>query len=87
MRSRSLILLVLLIQREFPVCEDGGESKVLRSRTSPARNQLRTPSVKAGESIYTLRLYRDVSRFPIVNPLPTPYERTAPLVVVRPLSF
>gem|GEM_PF-6033402 len=28
-----------LIQREFPVCKDGGESKVLRSRTSPARNQ------------------------------------------------
>ena len=40
-----------LIQREFPVCEDGGESKVLRSRTSPARNQLRTPPVKAGESM------------------------------------
>ena len=24
-----------LSQREFPVCEDGGESKVLRSRTIP----------------------------------------------------
>ena len=30
-------ILQLLIQREFPVCEDGGESKVLRSRTSVAR--------------------------------------------------
>ena len=41
----------VLIKREFPVCEGGGEGKGLRSRTSPARNQLRTTPVKAWESI------------------------------------
>lgn len=41
----------VLIKREFPVCEGGGESKVLRSRTSLARNQLRTTPVKAWESM------------------------------------
>jgi|CXWL01.1.fsa_nt_gi hypothetical protein len=46
----ALIPPVRLIQREFPVCEGGGESKILRSRTSPARNQLRTTPVKAWES-------------------------------------
>jgi hypothetical protein len=39
-----------LIQREFPVCEDGGESKVLRSRTIEDRNQFRATPVKAWES-------------------------------------
>ena len=41
-----------LIKREFPVCEGGSESKVLRSWTSLARNQLRTMPVKAWESIH-----------------------------------
>lgn len=40
-----------LIMREFPVCEGGGESKVLRGRTSPASNQLRATPVKAWEPI------------------------------------
>lgn len=40
-----------LIKREFPVCKGGGESKVLRSRTSPARTQLGATPVKARESI------------------------------------
>ncbi len=39
-----------LIQREFPVCEGGGESKVLRSRTIEDRNQFRATPVKAWES-------------------------------------
>ena len=44
-----------LSQREFPVCEDGGESKVLRSRTIPDRNQFRATPVKAWESTKTLK--------------------------------
>lgn len=40
----------ILFQREVPGCEAGGVSKVLRSRTSPARNQLRATPVKAWES-------------------------------------
>ena len=43
-------LAVGLIQWEFPVCEDGGESKVLRSRTIEDRNQFRATPVKAWES-------------------------------------
>jgi hypothetical protein len=39
------------IQWEFPVCEDMGESKVLPSKASHARNQLRAQPVKVGESI------------------------------------
>jgi len=40
-----------LIQREFPVCEDGGESKVLRRRSIPDRNHFRAAMpVKAWES-------------------------------------
>lgn len=39
-----------LIQREFPVCEGKGVSRVLRSRTNLARPQLRTMPVKAWES-------------------------------------
>jgi hypothetical protein len=40
-----------LIKREFLVCKDGGESKVLRSRTGPGRNPLRTTPVEVGESV------------------------------------
>ncbi len=44
------ISVAYLIQREVPGCEAGGVSRVLRSRTSPARNQLRATPVKAWES-------------------------------------
>ena len=39
------------IQREFPVCEGKGESRVLRSRTNLAHHQLRIPPVKAWKSM------------------------------------
>lgn len=42
-----------LNQWEFPVCEDGGESRVFRSRASPSRSQLRTLPVEARESPFT----------------------------------
>ncbi len=47
--------LKILIQREFPVCEGGGESKVLRSRTIEDRNQFRATPVKAWESTAVLQ--------------------------------
>ena len=50
-RTNSNFLHFFLIQRESPLCEDGGESKVLRSRTNSARNPLRTTPVKAKESM------------------------------------
>jgi hypothetical protein len=43
-------MVLLLNQREVPACKGGDVSKVWRSRTSPARKQLRATPVKAWES-------------------------------------
>jgi hypothetical protein len=51
-----------LIQWEFPVYEDGGESRVFRSRASPSRSQLRTLPVEARESTLHNRLRRTAAQ-------------------------